>query len=134
MLLVCTLKLSRISLNKSSSSPDPKKLLSRTSSAHGPWASSGLRGGVLGETGQPKLWETPALVGLLRSLGSLLAQPGLPLPTLVPFGSYLSPRGSGSPSCSLSLLLGRRGLFCEGQMWGGCDPHKNQGLGLFGGG
>lgn len=134
MLLVCTLKLSRISLNKSSSSPDPKKLLSRPSSAHGPWGSSGLRGGVLGEKGQPKLRETPGLVGLPQSLGSLWTQPGLPLLPLVPFESYLSPRGSESPSCSLSLLLGRRGLFCKGQMWGGLDPHKNQGLGLFGGG
>lgn len=43
------LRLSRISLNKSSSSPDPRKLLSRASSAHESWASSGPRVGVLHE-------------------------------------------------------------------------------------
>lgn len=50
-----TLRLSRISLSKSSSSPDPRKLPSRASSANGPWASSGLREGVLGEDGQPQV-------------------------------------------------------------------------------
>lgn len=50
-----TLRLSRISLSKSSSSPDPRKLPSRASSANGPWASSGLREGVLGEDGQPQI-------------------------------------------------------------------------------
>lgn len=51
VLVAPVLRLSRISLSKSNSSPDPRKLLSRASSAHGSWVSSGLRGGVLREDG-----------------------------------------------------------------------------------
>lgn len=71
------LRLSRISLSKSNSSPDPRKLLSRSSSPHRSWASSGLRGGVP------------------------------------------SPKDSEGLSSSRSLLLGRRGQFCKGKIWGG---------------
>lgn len=46
VLVALVLRLSRISLSKSSSSPEPRKLPSRASSAHGSWASPGLRGGV----------------------------------------------------------------------------------------
>lgn len=53
MLSVPTLRLPRISVNKSSSSPDPKKLLSRVSSAQGLGCSSGLKEeSVLGEAGK----------------------------------------------------------------------------------
>lgn len=51
VLMAPVLRLSRISLSKSSSSPDSRKLLSRASSAHGSRASSGLRGGILSEDG-----------------------------------------------------------------------------------
>lgn len=54
VLVALVLRLSRISLSKSSSSPEPRKLPSRASSAHGSWASPGLRGGVLGEDGWPQ--------------------------------------------------------------------------------
>lgn len=49
------LRLSRISLSKSSSSPDPRKLLSRAASAHESWTSSGLTGVVLREDGEPQI-------------------------------------------------------------------------------
>lgn len=55
VLLAPMLRLSRISLSKSSSSPDPRKLLSRASSAHGSWTSSGLRAGALDRDGQPQM-------------------------------------------------------------------------------
>lgn len=38
-----------------------------------------------------------------------------PPPALEP---YPSPRDSEGPSSSRSLLLGRRGRFCKGQIWG----------------
>lgn len=55
VLVAPVLRLSRISLNKSSSSPDPRKLLSKSSSAHESWVSSGLRGGVLCKDRQPQI-------------------------------------------------------------------------------
>lgn len=45
-LFVSTLRLSKISLNRSSS-PDPRKLPSRVSSAQGLWVSLGLKVGLL---------------------------------------------------------------------------------------
>lgn len=67
VLVAPVLRLSSISLSKSSSSPDPRKLLSRASSAQESWASSGLRGGVLCEVRQPQI---SALNPQLQSGGS----------------------------------------------------------------
>lgn len=55
VLVAPVLRLSSISLNRSSSSPDPRKLLSRPSSAQESWVASGLRGGVLCEVRQPQI-------------------------------------------------------------------------------
>lgn len=75
------LRLSRISPSRSSSSPDPRKLLSRASSAHESWAFSGLSGGVLVEDGQFQITaQDPQLFGNLGTIFPI--SPGLSLPAL----------------------------------------------------
>lgn len=120
VLVAPMLRLSRISLSKSSSSPDPRKLLSRVSSAHGSRASSGLRGGVLREDGQPRICqpEIPRPGPATLEGDHPLHQCWPPACNIAPFPifqPYLSPSDSGLSSSRI-LLLGRRGRFCKGQM------------------
>lgn len=140
VLLAPTLRLSRISLSKSSSSPDPRKLLSRASSAHGSWASSGLRAGALGKDGKPQMSARPpspnwTALEVLEFRDHPPHQSWPSTSNIVPspaFETYTSSRDSEGVSSSRLLLLGRRGRFCKGQIWRtGPQELQNQ---VFGGG
>lgn len=132
------LRLSRISPNRSSSSPDPRKLLSRASSAHESRASSahesrafsGLSGGVLGEDGQ---FQIPAQDSqLFGDLGIIFPiSPGLPLPAL-PSSLPLSltfPEGTQKTSLPAGVSCWGAGAGSAKDRFGGVGPQELQSQG-----
>lgn len=134
-LLAPMLRLSRISLSKSSSSPDPRKLLSRASSAHGSWASSGLRAGALGKDGQPQMsaqdpsadWTALEVLEFRDHPPHQSWPPTSNIAASPAFEPYPSSRDTEGLSSSRLLLLGRRGRFCKGQIWkAGLQERQNR--------
>lgn len=124
------LRLSRISPSRSSSSPEPRKLLSRASSAHESWAFSGLSGGVLGEDGQFQISaQNPQLFGNLGTIFPI--SPGLPLPAL-PSSLPLSltfPAGTQKISLPAGASCWGEGAGSAKDRFGGVGPQELQSQG-----